>query len=391
MTQSVVEKTSISEKTWRRQTDSPTWWIAFACGSVILHLLAFWFISLHKLSASQSGSSSAVPIEFIEISPQKPPQAKPEPKPKPVLPKPSAKPIVPQNSQPAVNPSAVKPPVSNDRDAIAFNNQKIEQQQQQELADKQAAQELADKQAAQELADRQAAQELADRQAAQELADRQAAQELADRQAAQELADRQAAQELADRQAAQELADKQAAQELADKQAAQELADRQVAQELADKQAAQELADRQQQNPLDGQIIADGPTDALGRTPPEQLQKAPQAAIPEQSNQSGILTANWDIDFNTPITRDIPANAPQPKENISKSFVIPTSQENNVQIKDFQVYLNIDAEGSVEPLVVDESLSPQQRQLYQTYVDKEFRNKKLFEPATDPNPRNRRT
>ncbi|MEM6403697.1 MAG: hypothetical protein AAF757_26310 [Cyanobacteria bacterium P01_D01_bin.116] len=132
MTQSVAEKTSIPEKTWRRQTDSPTWWIAFSCGSVILHLLAFWLINLYKLSAPQSGLTSAVAIEFIEISPQKPLEAKPKakPKPKPILPKPAnttpkqaAKPIVPQNSQPAANPSVVKPPVvANDRDAIAFNN-----------------------------------------------------------------------------------------------------------------------------------------------------------------------------------------------------------------------------------------------------------------------------
>ena len=153
MTQSVAEKTSIPEKTWRRQTDSPTWWIAFSCGSVILHLLAFWLISLYKLPASQFGSASAVPIEFIEISPQKPPTRLPQPKPKPVLPKPSAKPIAPQNSQQSVNSSAVKPPViRNDEDAIAFN-QKIEQK----LAEQQRQQELLQQQ---KLAEQQRQQEL---------------------------------------------------------------------------------------------------------------------------------------------------------------------------------------------------------------------------------------
>ncbi|MGB3636686.1 MAG: hypothetical protein WBA39_03710, partial [Rivularia sp. (in: cyanobacteria)] len=170
MTQSVVEKTSIAEKPWRRQTDSPTWWIAFAGGSLILHLLAFWLISIHKLSASQSGSDLALPIEFIEISPQKSssvqPQTKPKPKPKPVTPKP-VKPIVPQNSKPAV-----KPPVSTfDRDAIAFNNQKIEQK----LADQQRQQELLQQQ---QLADQQRQQELAQRQQlAEQQRQRQAQQE----------------------------------------------------------------------------------------------------------------------------------------------------------------------------------------------------------------------
>ncbi len=312
MTQSVVEKSSIPEKTWRRQTDSPTWWIAFSCGSVILHLLAFWLISSYKLSASQSGSASAIPIEFIEISPQKPPQAKPEPKPKPVLPKPSAKPIVPQNSQPAVNPSAVKPPViTNDRDAIAFNNQKIEQQQQQELADKQAAQELADKQAAQELADKQAAQELADR------------------------------------------------------------------------QAAQELADRQQQNPLDGDKIADAPTDAQGKTPPEQFQKAPQAPIPNQSNQSsGILTANWNID--TEVFFDAkPANLAKPRKMINSDIPLPPPQDGNFQPGSFLVWLIIDNQGNASVMNI-ETPDVARKEQYRKYAEEIF-NEQKFIPASENN------
>ncbi|MEO1559800.1 MAG: hypothetical protein AAFS12_09255, partial [Cyanobacteria bacterium J06632_19] len=152
MTQSVVEKTSIPEKAWRRQTDSPTWWIAFSCGSFILHLLALWFIGSYKLFGSRSANSaSPLAIEFIEISPQKssPVQPKSKPKSKPVSSQ-QIKPIAPQNSEPAANPSTVvKPPIStNDSNGIAFNNQKIEQQlahqerqqkllQQQQLAEQQ--------------------------------------------------------------------------------------------------------------------------------------------------------------------------------------------------------------------------------------------------------------
>jgi colicin import membrane protein len=341
MTQSVTEKTSIPEKTWRRQHDSPTWWITFVCGSVILHLLAFWLISLYKFNSSPEGrGSSAVPIEFIEISPQKssPVQPKPKPKPKPVSPKPAPKAIVPQNSQPTTLPSVVKPPIStSDRNAIAFNNQKIEQQRQQQQ------------------------------------------------------------QKLAEQQLQLE------AEQLKRQAQRQQQREQQLAQQKLERQ--QQLEEQQlSQNPADGEKITDALTNQVGQAAKEpkinsQTPESPvkinqneeiplnQSARTQLNQSSGILTASWDIDFNTPITRDIPANPPQPKENISKSFVIPASEENNVQPTDFQVYLNIDEEGNVKPLVVDETISPQQRQQYQKYVDKEFLNKKLFYPATDPDPR----
>ena len=60
------------------------------------------------------------------------------------------------------------------------------------------------------------------------------------------------------------------------------------------------------------EIIADAPTDAQGKTPPEQLQKAPQAPIPNQPNQSsGILTADWNIETDT-FFKDKPDNLAQP-------------------------------------------------------------------------------
>ena len=194
MTQSVVQKTSIPEKTWRRQTDSPRWWIIATCGSVILHLLAFWLISLYGFNSLQQRRRSALPIEFIEISPQKssPVEPKPEPKPKSVLPKPSKirtnqaiEPIVPQNSQLAVLPSAEKSRVStNDSDAIAFDiNQKIEQQRQQQLVQQQQLQQkLAQLQLQRELAQK---KELAEFQRQLEAQQRQ--REAEQRQLAQQL------------------------------------------------------------------------------------------------------------------------------------------------------------------------------------------------------------
>jgi colicin import membrane protein len=386
MTQSVTEKTSIPEKTWRRQHDSPTWWITFVCGSVILHLLAFWLISLYKFNSSPEGrGSSAVPIEFIEISPQKssPVQPKPKPKPKPVSPKPAPKAIVPQNSQPTTLPSVVKPPIStSDRNAIAFNNQKIEQQRQQQQ------QKLAEQQLQLE------AEQLKRQAQRQQQREQQLAQQKLERQQQRE---QQLAQQKLERQQQRE---EQLAQQKLERQ--QQL-EEQLAQQKLERQ--QQLEEQQlSQNPADGEKITDALTNQVGQAAKEpkinsQTPESPvkinqneeiplnQSARTQLNQSSGILTASWDIDFNTPITRDIPANPPQPKENISKSFVIPASEENNVQPTDFQVYLNIDEEGNVKPLVVDETISPQQRQQYQKYVDKEFLNKKLFYPATDPDPR----
>ncbi|MBF2015849.1 MAG: hypothetical protein IGS23_11745 [Rivularia sp. T60_A2020_040] len=168
MTQSVAEKSLFPEKTWRRQTDSPKWWIAFSCGSVILHLLAFWALSLYQFNLSQqrrlaelntSGvTQSVVAIELLDISPQK--SSPVQPKPKPIPPKSlntslnqAAKPIVPQNSQPTTKLTSI------DRDVIAFDNQKIQQQQRQLELEQQRQLEAQLRQQAEQLRQRQVQQE----------------------------------------------------------------------------------------------------------------------------------------------------------------------------------------------------------------------------------------
>ncbi|MBF2015848.1 MAG: hypothetical protein IGS23_11740 [Rivularia sp. T60_A2020_040] len=83
---------------------------------------------------------------------------------------------------------------------------------------------------------------------------------------------------------------------------------------------------------------------------------------------------------------DIPDNAPQIQENISQTFVIPASQENDFQPVEFQVFLTIDEQGNVEELFIDPSATEQEREKYQTYVDQNLKNKKLFYPATDLDP-----
>lgn len=405
MTQSVVEKTSIPEKTWRRQTDSPFGWITFVCGSLILHLLAFWLISLYKLSASQSGSDLAVPIEFIEISPQKssPVQPKPKPKPKPkaVIPKPS-KPILPQNSQPPALPKVVKPPViTNDQDAIAFDNQKIEQQ----LAEQQRQQELLQQQLAEQ--QRQLAEKLRQRQAQQEQLEVQLRQQEIEQQ--QKLAEQLRQQEQEQKrqlqaqrqQEQQQKRQLQAQRQQEQEQKRQEQAQRQEEREQkrqeqvneqrrlaqqskleADEQRRLATQEQQNKNPLDGEKIANAPTNARGEAP-EQREKAPQAPIPNQSNQSGgILTANWNIEPEH--LDDIPANLAKPQKRVNSDIPLPPPKDGNLQLGDFLVWLTIDNQGNLLFIKVDQTIPVALRSQYQEYAEKIFNGQK-FIPASDSN------
>ncbi len=405
MTQSVVPKTSIPEKTWRRQTDSPMWWIAFSCGSVILHLLAFWFLSSYKLSASQSGSGSAVPIEFIEISPPKPSSVQPksQPKPKAVLPKPApVKPIVPQNSE-----QSVKPPVSTvDRDAISFNNQKIEQQlaeqerysllQQQKLAEQQRQLEIEQQRQLELEQQRLRAEALRQRQQQQEDLEAQIRQQ---EQKQQQELDEKLRQEEAEQQRQletqrQQEAEQQRQLEIQKQQEAEQQRQLEIQKQKEAEEQRQLEAQRQQEaeqqrklaNPADGERILDGPKNAEGEEPPPEFdKKTAQAPIQNQPNQSGgILTASWSIDNSFTPKNDIPDNPPQLKQNISQNFLIKPLPNSSLKPVDFEVYLIINEQGIIEFAQITDT---QMRRQYQTYVDQNLLNKQLFLPATDIDPR----
>ncbi|MEB3218191.1 MAG: hypothetical protein VKN72_18440 [Nostocales cyanobacterium 94392] len=379
MTQSVAQKNSVPEKTWRRQTDSPGWWIAFSCGSVILHLLAFWLISLYEFNLSQqrrlaelntSGvTQSAVAIEFIDISPQESSQPQPQIKPKPIPPQPSnTRTIVPQNSQPPVNPSTVKPPVaSNDRDAIAFDNQKIEQELRQQELEQQRQLEAILRQQAEQLRQRQAQQ-----------------QQLEAKIRQQELEQQQQLQ--AQRQ--QELEQQQLAQQSkleAEEQRQQELEQQQLAQQSKLEAAEQsQLATQQQpQTPLDGEKIADAPTNALGQTP-QQRNKTSPVPIQNQPTQSGaILTASWKIENNS-FFKDKPDNLAQPLKRTNSDIPLPPPKNGNFQPGDFLVWLTIDNQGNLLFIKVDEAIPIAQRTQYQQYAEEIFNGQK-FIPASGNN------
>ncbi|MEH2027531.1 hypothetical protein [Nostoc sp.] len=72
MTPSVVDKTPIPAKVWRRHTDPPGLWISVVVGSVSLHLLVFWLMrssNAFSLWFPQQ-NQSAIPIELIDIAPK---------------------------------------------------------------------------------------------------------------------------------------------------------------------------------------------------------------------------------------------------------------------------------------------------------------------------------
>ena len=447
MTQSVAQKNLIPEKTWRRQTYSPTWWITAACGSVILHLLAFWFLSLYELNSSRQQNGSFATIDFIEISPQKSSRVQSKPKPKTVSPKKpdistkqAAKTIVPQNSQLAANPSAVKPPVStNDGSVIAIDidreikqlrQQQLAQQQQQELAKLQRQREAEQRLLAEQLRQRVARQEQLEAKLRQREAEQQRllAEQLLQREAQQrqlEKAQRQREQqqrqlEKAQRQREQQQRQLEKAQRQREAQQRQlekaqsqiEAQQRQLEkarrQREQQRQLVQKLrqrrSDKLSQNPGDREKITDAIANKVGQDPKQSKLNSQTPQSPARINQNediplnqsgetqlnqsgGILTANWDIDTTTPITKDIPANPPKLIEPISKSFVIPALEAKNFQSANFKVYLLINEEGIVELAEVDRNIPADKRLQYREYVEKHFLYKKLFEPATDPDPR----
>ncbi|MER3493262.1 MAG: hypothetical protein C4323_13575 [Mastigocladus sp. ERB_26_2] len=113
MTKSVTDQKPTPSPIYRRHSDPPGLWIAVFTGSVATHLLAFWLLHLYSYQLSlrqQQNSSSAIPIEIIEISPTESSKALSQAKVKPVSPQSSS------NTQ--------KSALVIDEDAIALIDQK---------------------------------------------------------------------------------------------------------------------------------------------------------------------------------------------------------------------------------------------------------------------------
>lgn len=129
MTQLLFDKSSIPDKTWRGNTDSPGLWIAIIISSVALHLLLFWWMYAKVFSRFQQQSSSATPIELVDISPKSHSKTRSQSRVKRVSPNRRSttrrsvsaslpKPVTPQNL------TAEPPLESEDRSAIAFPKNK---------------------------------------------------------------------------------------------------------------------------------------------------------------------------------------------------------------------------------------------------------------------------
>ncbi len=102
MTQAITNKSQMTSKPWRRNTDSPGLWIAVFIGSISLHLLGFFLLRTYGLSISSvRHSTRVVPIEFVKV-----PKATKQS---------TAKPVSPQKQ--AVS-NAPKPKVTPDKSAV---------------------------------------------------------------------------------------------------------------------------------------------------------------------------------------------------------------------------------------------------------------------------------
>ena len=113
MTKSVTDQKPTPSPIYRRHSDPPGLWFAVFTGSVAIHLLAFWLLHLYSYQLSlrrQQNSSSAIPIEIIEISPTESSKAQSQAKVKPVSPQSSS------NTQ--------KSALVTDEDAITLIDQK---------------------------------------------------------------------------------------------------------------------------------------------------------------------------------------------------------------------------------------------------------------------------
>ncbi len=135
MTQLLVDKSSIPDKSWTGHTDSPGLWIAIIIGSVAIHLLLFWWMYAKVFTRFQQHSSSVTPIELVDISPKSHSKTRPQSRVKRVssnlrsttrrsvsasLPKQVTQPkqVTPENLTP------LPPLESEDRSAISFAKNK---------------------------------------------------------------------------------------------------------------------------------------------------------------------------------------------------------------------------------------------------------------------------
>ena len=142
MSHSLGDKTQEYAKVWRQHIDPPGFWFAIAIVSVALHLLLFWLMRSYSFSLSRQ-NQSAIPVEIIEISPQK---QRAKVKPKVRTQKSSVKSLAKQ--VPPKNLTA-KPAINQDRKALAYPSKTegqrsgdiaFAQQRQQQLIDQQQQQ-----------------------------------------------------------------------------------------------------------------------------------------------------------------------------------------------------------------------------------------------------------
>jgi hypothetical protein len=408
MAESVADKTPTPTVTVRRHVDPPGLWIAILSCSLMLHASVFLLLRSLSLDAyTAKKTSTAIPIDFIQVRKTRNTQKAKSNIPIKTLSQPPQTPkISPQQVQPAI-------PIAPQQDAIAFANPRITKKtaiptpktnpktklpikqqavkkappkpQVKSQLEQQFERELAQQQRQQQLVERQRQQEIAAQQRQQQLAEQKFQRQIAEQQRQQELAEKQRQQEIAAQQRQQELSEQQRQQQLDRQQRQQELAEQKRQQEIAEQQRrADEVAKNQREVPKssDRVTVNQNPPPPPGRSTTETtggFWTANLSALPE----------NVQIDLNS-ITGKL-QSPPQMKQNTTAPNKLPLLNEKDrkliTQPIKCPVLLSIDAKGKIfDNDGIRISDDAPQKDICKRYAEKYFKQNRSnieFIPARD--------
>jgi hypothetical protein len=406
MTQSVADKTPIPEKAWRRHSDPPALWFGVATISIILHLLLFWLLrSYSSRLLWQQSNSNPVPIEFVEISPQRRTSSK-------------TKPVSPKRPSTTSKSSTLRTPKSATQENLTTKS--ASSQEDSNRITYGARDAMLPKETAQDaIASTNTKKARTPQPQREDISKPSSSSPIVEQKETQPspqpfVTSQPTRQQSPIPESTTPFENEQ--QPIPESTTPFENENPEPTPEL---NTADNLDDIQ--NPanqkLGEQNQASAPTNSLPETTPSQPFNEPieTPAIPGQpggrvsvgegtpleeiappvklepsppldEQNRGGLVASWDIEADQ-LKRDIPDNLAQPEGNSRQkelSLVLPDAT-NSSQPVDFLVWLTIDEKGNVIFIKVDENIPQTQRSQYQEYAEEIFQDQK-FIAATDKDP-----
>jgi hypothetical protein len=374
MTQWVSKQNSMSAQTWRRHTDPPGLWIAIITGSVALHLLLFWMMRSYGFNLSQQKSSSAVPIEFMEIGSKTRAKARPQAKVKSLTAKHSQPTI--RKSVSAVLPKHISPekftvkPTLEDSNTIAFaNNKKVSKSQTEELS-------LPEKFLKTPIVKQKIA--LAKPKATKQLVATLPSPNIDTIKPTHTHRSHTPKHNNPQPKFSPNITPEEQTQ-LPDEQnqSLPPFPNTTNSTETTPSRELPQLATEPQNPPVkNGEAIAQAPTNQLGETPRTEKPPTPQG---------GLLVATWNVEADG-VQKDRPENLAKPiGSSREKDINLPSFDGLfNSQSVEFQASLIIDSNGNLLDVMVSPQVPEPQRSKYREYTQKVFQGQK-FIPATSSN------